>query len=116
MKKLIGVVSAVFLVLFLTGPAFANELSLEDIVEQEMQTAPEGEISAEEEAFAPEIPTPTTMEDAEIPQGEESPFSILSSGDNQAPAIVTSHIDTVKVDLSVDVDGQTYMPVADELD
>jgi len=116
MKKLIGVVCAVFLILFLNGPAFANELPIEEIADQGMQAMPEGETAAGEDTPLSESETPAAMEDAEIANAGESSLSVWTAASSQAsiqPTGQPSHIDTVKVDLSVDSDGQTFMPLKD---
>ena len=112
MKKLIGVFSAVFFVLFLTGPAFASELPLEETIEHGMQAIPEGEATAGEETSVLDSQITSELTDAEISVGGEAPFAVWSSRDIEAPAeqSMPSRIDSVKVDLSVDDDGQTFMP------
>jgi hypothetical protein len=112
MKKLIGVVSAVFFVLLLTGPAFASDLPMEETIEQEMQAIPEDEATVSEEDSVFDSQITSELADAEISVGGEAPLAVWSSRDIEAPAeqSTPSRIDSVKVDLSVDDDGQTFMP------
>jgi len=114
MKKLIGVFTAVFFVLFLNGSVFASELPIEEITDQGMQAAPDSSMTLGEEATASESQTPSDLEGAAIPEGAEAPLTVWGSSENQAstgPTGQTSPIDSVKVDLSVDADGQTFMPL-----
>ncbi|MDH5763000.1 MAG: hypothetical protein OEZ51_08465 [Nitrospinota bacterium] len=112
MKKLIGVLSAVFFILAVTGPAFANEFPLQEAIEQETLAIPEGEEVLGEETATSESQGSSDIANAEIPAGAEATLAVWGSRDNETPAApaTPSHIDTVKVDLSVDDDGQTFMP------
>ena len=113
MKKLSGVFTAVFFVLFLNGPAFASELPLEETVEQGMQATPEGEVTAVEQTPLTESQIPSDLTEADISVGAETPLAVWSSRDTESVPVTPSHIDNVKVDLSVDDDGQTFMPASE---
>lgn len=106
MKKLIGVVSAVFFVLLVYGSAFAVEMPLEETIEQETQAPSEAQIPAGEEGAA-------------IPDGAEAPLAVWGTADSLSPGGELSSsqsIDTVKVDLSADEDGKSFMPENDNLE
>lgn len=91
MKKLIGVVSVMFLGLFLSS-AMASETPMEE-QSQANQPAIQEESQSALEKFA------------------VWPFeAIEKNSGNEAK----NTIDSVKVDLSQDVDGKTYFPVQDD--
>ena len=111
--------SAVLLILFVNGSVFAAEQpfeeTVEDTIEQGFEVAPEGEIVTDEETSSVEAQVSSEFTGAEIPVGGEAPLAVWGGRDTEAstePA-QPSHIDSVKVDLSVDEDGQTYMPITE---